>query len=75
MKLIDDEKKFTFSLSLYTQKLRQMSSTDTPLNTVKLLQDKQKELQKPYIVLTGGGQQQQHKSSTSTSSSTQISKK
>lgn len=53
-----------------------MSSTDTPLNTVKLLQDKQKELQKPYIVLTGGGQQQQqHKSSTSTSSSTQISKK
>lgn len=69
------KKIFTFSLSLYTQKLRQMSSTDTPLNTVKLLQDKQKELQKPYIVLTGGGQQQQHKSSTSTSSSTQISKK
>lgn len=70
------KKIFTFFLSLYTQKLRQMSSTDTPLNTVKLLQDKQKELQKPYIVLTGGGQQQQqHKSSTSTSSSTQISKK
>jgi len=35
-------------------KLRQMSSTDTPLNTLKMLQEKQKELQSPYIVLTGG---------------------
>jgi len=31
-----------------------MSSTDTPLNTLKMLQEKQKELQSPYIVLTGG---------------------
>lgn len=55
-----------------------MSSTDTPLNTVKLLQDKQKELQKPYIVLSGGGQHHHHhksSASTSSSSSAQISKK
>nr|XP_046917519.1 U4/U6.U5 tri-snRNP-associated protein 1-like [Dermatophagoides farinae] len=32
-------------------KLRQMSSTDTPLNTVKLLQDKQKELQNHILFL------------------------
>jgi len=31
-----------------------MSSTDTPLNTLKMLQDKQKELQSPFIILTGG---------------------
>ena len=30
-----------------------MSSTDTPLNTLKMLTDKQKEMQTPYIVLTG----------------------
>ncbi|XP_075555996.1 U4/U6.U5 tri-snRNP-associated protein 1 [Dermacentor variabilis] len=35
-------------------KLKQMSSTDTPLNTLKLLQEKQKELQSPYILLSGG---------------------
>ncbi|CAG2115520.1 unnamed protein product [Medioppia subpectinata] len=35
-------------------KLRQMSSTDTPLNTLRMLTDKQKELQLPYVVLTGG---------------------
>ncbi|XP_055949942.1 U4/U6.U5 tri-snRNP-associated protein 1-like isoform X2 [Argiope bruennichi] len=35
-------------------RLKQMSSTDTPLNTVKLLQQKQKETQSPYIVLSGG---------------------
>ncbi|GIY89963.1 hypothetical protein CEXT_4851 [Caerostris extrusa] len=35
-------------------RLKQMSSTDTPLNTVKLLQLKQKETQSPYIVLSGG---------------------
>lgn len=35
-------------------RLKQMSSTDTPLNTVKLLQAKQKETQSPYIVLSGG---------------------
>lgn len=35
-------------------RLKQMSSTDTPLNTVKLLQAKQKEMQSPYIVLSGG---------------------
>ena len=31
-----------------------MSSTDTPLNTLKMLTDRQKELQTPYVVLTGG---------------------
>ncbi|KAG8180023.1 hypothetical protein JTE90_026627 [Oedothorax gibbosus] len=36
------------------QRLKQMSSTDTPLNTVKLLQLKQKETQSPFIVLSGG---------------------
>ncbi|XP_054154398.1 U4/U6.U5 tri-snRNP-associated protein 1-like [Oppia nitens] len=35
-------------------KLQQMSSTDTPLNTLKMLTEKQKELQTPYLVLTGG---------------------
>jgi len=31
-----------------------MSSTDTPLNTVHLLQEKQKADKVPYIVLSGG---------------------
>lgn len=35
-------------------KLEQMSSVDTPLNTLKLLQEKQKQLQTPYIMLSGG---------------------
>lgn len=35
-------------------KLKQMSSTDTPLNTLKLLQEKQRDLQTPYILLSGG---------------------
>lgn len=30
-----------------------MSSIDTPLNTLKMLQERQKELQSPYVVLTG----------------------
>lgn len=34
-------------------KLRQMSSIDTPLNTVKLLQEKQKEMQSAYVVISG----------------------
>ena len=34
-------------------KLRQMSSIDTPLNTVKKLQEKQKELASPYVVISG----------------------
>ncbi|XP_070576696.1 U4/U6.U5 tri-snRNP-associated protein 1-like isoform X2 [Ptychodera flava] len=33
----------------------QMSSTDTPLNTVARLQEKQKQLQTPFLVLSGGG--------------------
>lgn len=36
-------------------KLRQMSSIDTPLNTVQKLQEKQKELALPYVVLSGAG--------------------
>ena len=36
-------------------KLRQMSSIDTPLNTVHKLQEKTKELQLPYVVISGSG--------------------
>ncbi|XP_003744357.2 U4/U6.U5 tri-snRNP-associated protein 1 [Galendromus occidentalis] len=36
------------------KKLEQMSSSDTPLNTLKLLQEKQKQQQTPYIMLSGG---------------------
>jgi len=35
------------------QLLNRMSSTDTPLNTLKKLQDKQRELHSPYVVLSG----------------------
>ncbi|UYV74616.1 SART1 [Cordylochernes scorpioides] len=45
-------------------KLKQMSSTDTPLSTVKLLQEKQKELQAPFILLSGGGSKALAQSST-----------
>ncbi|UYV72976.1 SART1 [Cordylochernes scorpioides] len=45
-------------------KLKQMSSTDTPLSTVKLLQEKQKELQAPFILLSGGGSRALAQSST-----------
>lgn len=34
--------------------LQQMSSTDTPLNTVQMLRRKQQETSSPYISLTGG---------------------
>lgn len=34
--------------------MRQMSSTDTPLGTLNLLQEKQKQTQSPYILLSGG---------------------
>ncbi|KAG1700066.1 U4/U6.U5 tri-snRNP-associated protein 1 [Nymphon striatum] len=34
--------------------LRQMSSTDTPLKTLSMLQDKQRETQSPYVILSGG---------------------
>lgn len=40
---------------LQESKLRQMSSIDTPLNTVQKLQEKQKELSLPYVVLSGAG--------------------
>ncbi|KAG8223738.1 hypothetical protein J437_LFUL003103 [Ladona fulva] len=33
--------------------MKQMSSTDTPLGTLNLLQHKQKETQSPYVVLSG----------------------
>ena len=33
--------------------MAQMNSTDTPLNTLSRLQEKQKELQSPYVVLSG----------------------
>lgn len=34
--------------------MKKMSSTDTPLGTLNMLQAKQKEMQTPYIVLSGG---------------------
>lgn len=34
--------------------MKQMSSTDTPLGTLTLLQDKQKQTQSPFILLSGG---------------------
>lgn len=37
--------------------MRQMSSTDTPLGTLTMLQHKQKETHSPYIVLSGSKQQ------------------
>jgi U4/U6.U5 tri-snRNP-associated protein 1 len=36
--------------------MQHMNSTDTPLGTLELLQQKQKETQSPYIVLTGKAQ-------------------
>ncbi|XP_029168218.1 U4/U6.U5 tri-snRNP-associated protein 1 [Nylanderia fulva] len=38
--------------------MKRMSSTDTPLGTLNLLQAKQKETQSPYIVLSGNKQMQ-----------------
>ncbi len=35
--------------------MKSMSSTDTPLGTVELLQLKQEKEKTPYIVLSGGG--------------------
>ncbi|KAK6640297.1 hypothetical protein RUM44_011983 [Polyplax serrata] len=36
--------------------MKQMSSTDTPLRTLTMLQQKQKETQSPYVVLSGNKQ-------------------
>lgn len=33
--------------------MKKMSSSDTPLNTLTMLQQKQKETQSPFIVLSG----------------------
>jgi len=38
------------------QLMKQMSSTDTPLGTLSLLQYKQKETQSAYVVLSGSKQ-------------------
>jgi hypothetical protein len=38
------------------QLMKQMSSTDTPLGTLGLLQQKQKETQSPFVVLSGSKQ-------------------
>ena len=38
--------------------MKRMSSTDTPLGTLTLLQAKQKETQSPFIVLSGSKQMQ-----------------
>lgn len=39
----------------FPQLLKKMSSSDTPLGTVALLQEKQKAQKTPYIVLSGSG--------------------
>ncbi|XP_066260823.1 U4/U6.U5 tri-snRNP-associated protein 1 [Euwallacea similis] len=41
------------------QLMKKMSSTDTPLGTLNMLQAKQKETQSPFVVLSGNKQQQQ----------------
>lgn len=38
--------------------MKKMSSTDTPLNTLQMLQDKQKETHSPYVVLSGAKKEQ-----------------
>ncbi|EDS32574.1 hypoxia associated factor [Culex quinquefasciatus] len=38
---------------MYLQLMKKMSSTDTPLGTLNMLQAKQKETQSPFIVLSG----------------------
>jgi U4/U6.U5 tri-snRNP-associated protein 1 len=38
------------------QLMKTMSSTDTPLNTLSMLQQKQKETQSAYVVLSGNKQ-------------------
>ncbi|XP_071832994.1 U4/U6.U5 tri-snRNP-associated protein 1-like [Apostichopus japonicus] len=40
---------------LEEEAMKKMSSTDTPLHTVARMQEKQREMQTPYIVLSGGG--------------------
>uniref|UniRef100_A0A9J8BGF3 U4/U6.U5 tri-snRNP-associated protein 1 n=2 Tax=Cyprinus carpio TaxID=7962 RepID=A0A9J8BGF3_CYPCA len=49
MEISDDGKRELFHL------LKKMSSSDTPLGTVALLQEKQKSQKTPYIVLSGSG--------------------
>lgn len=36
--------------------MKTMSSTDTPLGTLTMLQQKQKETKTPFVVLSGGKQ-------------------
>ena len=36
------------------QAMKKMSSTDTPLGTVAMMQAKQKQMQMPYVFLSGG---------------------
>lgn len=43
---------------MFFQLMKQMSSTDTPLGTLTMLQQKQKETQSPYVVLSGNKQMQ-----------------
>ncbi|CAH1128714.1 unnamed protein product [Ceutorhynchus assimilis] len=45
--------------SVQEQLMKKMSSTDTPLGTLNMLQAKQKETQSPFVVLSGSKQQQQ----------------
>lgn len=43
----------------YLQLMKQMSSTDTPLGTLNMLQAKQRQTQSAYVVLSGSKQLQQ----------------
>lgn len=55
MILVWDISHLTFCLFVFLQLLKKMSSSDTPLGTVALLQEKQKSQKTPYIVLSGSG--------------------
>ena len=45
-----------FKLFNCVQALKKMNAGDTPLNTVALFSEKQKQGQTPYLILSGGGQ-------------------
>jgi hypothetical protein len=45
-----------FLIPICVQLMKKMSSTDTPLGTVTMLQQKQKESHCPYVVLSGSKQ-------------------
>lgn len=45
-----------FKIFVFVKALKKMNAGDTPLNTVALFSEKQKQGQTPYLILSGGGQ-------------------